>query len=160
MKDDEQKRFESLETLRAAAYTSFNDRRGHEWKLSLSIWTALAILLAGLIQPLKPGEIFPLWGTCVWLVFALAGLLLVVLHAVWSFWAARANEIDNKIRFHFRDEMINNTLKLPFGSELNGIISNHVQAPFGWTRRYPLVQVGTTLLLVAGVVLIAYVRGT
>jgi hypothetical protein len=160
MTEEEQRRFEALEVLRAAAYTSFNDRRGHEWKFSLSIWTALAILLAGLVQPLKPGEVFPLRGTCVWVAFALAGLLLVVLHAVWSYWVFRANYIDNKIRFHFRDEMINNTLKLPFSSELNEIITKHLQPPFEWTHRYPLVQVGTTLLLVVGVVLIVYVRGT
>lgn len=149
-----------METLRAAAYASFNDRRGHEWKLSLGIWTALAVLLAGLVQSNKPGEDFPFQGTCAWAAFALAGLLLVALHAVWSHWASRGNYIDNKIQFHFRDEMINNTLKVPFSSELNEFIKAHLQRepPFGWTQRSHFVQVCITFLLVAGAVLIVYVR--
>jgi len=51
MTEDSRRRFESLETLRAAAYASFNDRRGHEWKLAVSVWTTLALFLAGLVQP-------------------------------------------------------------------------------------------------------------
>ena len=160
MTEEEQRRFDSLETLRAAAYASFNDRRGYEWKFSLSIWSALAVLLAGLVQPIKQGEVFPFHGTCAWAAFALAGLLLVALHAVWSHWASRANYIDNKIQFHFRDEMINNTLKLPFSSELNEFIKEHLQREpsFGWTQRSHLVQVCITFLLAAGAVLIVYVR--
>lgn len=160
MTEEERRRFESLETLRAAAYTSFNDRRGHEWKLSFGIWSALAIFLAALVQPLKTGEVFPLKGPCVWIAFALAGLLVAVLHAVWSQWASRANYIDSKIQFHFRDEMINKSLGLPMSSELTKFIEDHLkrEPTYGWTQRSHLVQVGITFLLAAGVVLIVYVR--
>lgn len=162
MTEEERRRFKSLEALRAAAYASFNDRRSYEWKLSLSIWTALAILLAGLLQPLKSGEEFPLRGSCVWIVFALAGALLVVLHALWSDWASRANSIDNRIQFHFRDEMMNNIVKLPFSTDLARSIEKHLQSrpAFGWTQRSHLVQVCITLLLATGAVVIVYVRST
>src|SRR5512145_2627789 len=114
MTGDERRRFESVEALRAAAYLSFNDRRGHEWKLSLSIWTALAILLAGLIQP---GEVFPLRGSCVWVCFAFAGIVIVILHALWNNWASKANNIDNASGRYFRDEMMK-ILDLHFGTDL------------------------------------------
>lgn len=162
MTEEERSRFESLETLRIAAYTSFNDRRGHEWKLTLSIWTALAIFLAGLVQPAKAGEAFPLHGPYVWIAFALGGLAIVVLHAVWSNWASRANHIDNKIQFHFRDEMINNGVKLPLSPELVTFIACHLQREptHGWTQRSHLVQVSITALLALAVVLIVYARTT
>ena len=78
MTDDERNRFESMDSLRQAAYDSFNDRRSYEWKFSLSIWTALAVLLAGLVQPAKDGASFPLEGAAVWLVAAIVGVLIVL----------------------------------------------------------------------------------
>src|SRR6266508_3112644 len=91
MTEDSRRRFESLETLRAAAYASFNDRRGHEWKLAVSVWTTLALFLAGLAQPAKSGESFPLRGPWVWVLFAVRGLALVILHALWNDCVSRAN---------------------------------------------------------------------
>jgi len=162
MTEEEKRRFESLETLRVAAYTSFNDRRGYEWKLALSIWTALAIFLAGLVQPAKTGEAFPLHGPCVWVAFAVAGLVVVILHSFWSNWASRAHYIDNKIQYHFRDEMINNGVKLPLSQELVTFIACHLQREptHGWTQRSHLVQVGITALLVLAVVVTVYARTT
>lgn len=158
MTEGERRRFESLEALRVAAYTSFNDRRGHEWKLSLSIWTALAVFLAALVQPAKEGEVFPLHGPYVLIAFALGGLVIVILHAVWNNWAARANDIDNKIRFHFRDEMIK-MVALPFSGELGTLIACHIQGrASGWTQRSHLLQLGFTALLALAIILIVYVR--
>ena len=65
MNEDERNRFLGLESLRLAAYSSFNDRRVYEWKLNLAIWTALAVLLAGLVQPSRDGAVFPLRGAAV-----------------------------------------------------------------------------------------------
>lgn len=59
----EKDKLESLEALRRGAYDSFNDRRSYEWKFALAIWTALAVIIAGLLQPIRDGERFPLNGT-------------------------------------------------------------------------------------------------
>ena len=56
MTDPERRRFESLEALRAAAYASFNDRRGYEWKLSLSICRAKGVIHAVIINILLSGN--------------------------------------------------------------------------------------------------------
>jgi len=157
MTEGERRRFESLEALRAAAYASFNDRRATEWKLSLSIWTALAILLAGLVQPVKLGEIFPLKGTLIWLVFAFGGLVLVLLHFLWSDWESRANSLDKDVLLHFRNEMVNKTLNLPFSEDLERKIKEHSNA-VGWRKTSHLVQVLITALLALAVVLILCVR--
>ncbi len=156
MTEDERRRFESLETLRAAAYASFNDRRGHEWKLALSIWTAFAILLAGLVQPIEAGKTFPLKGPCAWVFFAVAGLAIVVLHAFWNHWASKANDIDNSIGRHFRDEMMN-ALSLRFGPDLVKRI-NKLPKTVGWYQISHLVQVCITALLAIGAVAIVYFR--
>jgi hypothetical protein len=83
-----------LEALRLAAYTSFNDRRNYEWKLSLAIWTALAVLLAGLVQPGEPGELFPFRGHRYGVAAFGAGFLIVLMHVYFNKGMAHANSID------------------------------------------------------------------
>lgn len=156
MTEDESRRFKSIEALRAAAYITFNDRRGHEWKLSLSIWTSLAILLAGLIQPIKQGEVFPLRGSCVWVWFAIAGIVIVILHALWNNWASKANNIDNTSGRYFRNEMMN-ILSLHFEADLIEKIEK-LPKTVGWRQTSHLVQIGITAVLVFGVVLVVYFR--
>jgi hypothetical protein len=158
MTEDVRRRFESFETLRAAAYTSFNDRRGHEWKLALSIWTSLAILLAGLIQPAKSGESFPLHGRWPWVLFAVAGLALVFLHGFWSSWASRANRIDQNIFLHLRDKMLAE-IKSPLPDDVKAMIAQHPR-PVGWYQTPHLVQVSITALLSVGAILVVYARSS
>lgn len=55
-KSEKEIRLEYLEALRFAAYQSFNDRRSYEWKLSLAIWTAIAVLVAGLVPTRSKGH--------------------------------------------------------------------------------------------------------
>jgi hypothetical protein len=160
MTEDERRRFESLEMLRAAAYKSFNDRRGHEWRFCLSIWTTLTILLAGLVQPAKIDEAFPLKGQNLWVVVVLIGFAIIGLQTSWNSWASGANTIDNKIQFHFREAMIN-MVNLKFDNNIEKLINDHRSRhnpPCAWAQSSHLVQVLITTLLVLAVVLIVYVR--
>ena len=151
-------RFESLETLRSAAYNSFNDRRGYEWKFSISLWTALAIVLAGLLQPTKSGESFPLHGPWVWKLAALTSFGLVFLHAMWNHWASKANKIDTAIAQHFRNKM-HDMLEVPFDSGLNNTITEHRRHhKVGWRQPSHLVQMLVTALLSTAAVLIIHAR--
>ena len=158
MTEDSRRRFESLETLRAAAYASFNDRRGHEWKLAVSVWTTLALFLAGLVQPAKSGESFPLRGPWVWVLFAVGGLSLVILHALWNDWASRANRIDADIALHFRDEMIKE-IQAPLPEDTRKRMAEHPRF-VGLRQRSHLVQVSITAVLAAGALLVVYARSS
>jgi hypothetical protein len=79
-----------LEALRLAAYNSFNDRRSYEWKLSLAIWTAIAVLIAGLVQ----GEKFPFIDRRFGIAATIFGLFVVGMHFYFNVGIARANSID------------------------------------------------------------------
>ena len=160
MTDDERNRFESMDSLRQAAYNSFNDRRSYEWKFSLSIWTALAVLLAGLVQPAQDGASFPLKGAAVWLVAAIVGVLLVLLHAYWSNGASRANSVDKGVALYFACAMQDMLmLSLPFDGDLRKKIEALPKTE-GWTQWSHLAQVAITALLSLAVVSVIYVRSS
>ena len=87
---------ESLEALREAAYQSFSDRRSYEWKFSLALWTAIAVMIAGLVQPTDAGEVFPFHGFYYRVGAIVSGVLVLILHIVFNNYLARANAIDRK----------------------------------------------------------------
>ena len=156
MKDEDRRRFESLETLRQAAYCSFNDRRVYEWKLNLAIWTTLAVLLAGLVQPSKEGATFPLRGTVAWVSVAILGTFVVILHAYWSEGAARANAIDKGVALHNARAM-QQMLALPYEGDLKEMIEAHPKR-VGWLQWSHLAQIAITALLVLATIVVVYVR--
>lgn len=97
-----------LEALRLAAYNSFNDRRGYEWKLSLAIWSALAVVLAGLVQA---KEVFPFRGPLYGHAGLGLGLLIVLLHIYFNKGMAHANAID-RLKERMFSELIKSTAGL------------------------------------------------
>ena len=84
--------FDALEILRQGVWTSYNTRRNYEWKLALSLWTAIAafigIVLTGRIELAG----FALtWGV------AGIGVIVVILHGYLTHGIARAHSVDRKI---------------------------------------------------------------
>jgi hypothetical protein len=155
MSEDDRRRFESLAALMAAAYSSFNDRRSHEWKLSLSIWTALAVFLGAIVQPIEAGKMFPMRGSGVWLLGLFLSGGIVVLHAVWSDWASRANQKDKVIQLHFRDEMAT-LAQHPLPPAIRHKLDEN--RTVGWTQPSHLVQTAITALLSLAIVIALYGR--
>jgi hypothetical protein len=155
MTEDERRRFESLAALTTVAYTSFHDRRGHEWKLSLSIWTALAVFLAAIVQPIKIGETFPLRGSGVWILGLLLAGGIVGLHVRWSDWASKANEKDKAIQFHFWDAMVG-LVQCPLPEDVRQDLNT--PRTVGWRQPSHLVQTAITALLSLAIVVALYGR--
>lgn len=157
-------KLEYLEALRKAAYESFNDRRAYEWKLSLAVWTAVAVLIVGLIQPLKEGSAFPFRGHRYAIAAGLVGLIVVLLHIYFSNCLARANAIDRKKVRNYHNQ-IESQLDLE-DSDLKKEIDAHIlqlpKAPthrlLQWWQWGHLVQIAMTTLLVALAVAIVWVR--
>ncbi len=158
MTDEERKRFESLEALRSGAYTSFNDRRLYEWKLNLAIWTAQAVLIAGLVQPSKQGEAFPLRGPGAWIATAVLGVLILLLHAWWSDRAARANAIDKGVALLCSKEM-ERMAGIALDEELKKRIETHPKQ-VGWTQWSHLGELGITALLAMAATVVVWVRSS
>ena len=151
-----------MESLRLAAYNSFNDRRSYEWKLSLAIWTALAVLVAGLVQIDKAGG-FPLHGKRYGWIATVLGICLVALHVYFNNCIARANAIDKDMALFYSKQM-RAALGLSFPPKLDEMINalpkrpKHPHLNFGqWGH---LAQITITFLLTIAAVALVWVRTT
>ncbi|SRR6266404_451807 len=155
-------RLEYIEALRLAAYNSFNDRRSYEWKLSLAIWTAIAVLVAGLVQP---GQVaFPFHGIRYGVGATIVGMAIVALHVYFSNCLARANTIDRKKVLNYANQ-IESALQLPDTDLANEIKNLIVKLPKPFESRWMLwwqwghiSQITMTILLIAVAVAFVWVR--
>lgn len=155
MEDSDRRRFESIYSLMQAAQNSFNERRIYEWKFNLSIWTAFAIVIAGLLQPIKQGETFPLDYRAI-IGSVVLGALIIAIHIYWSHCCSRANAIDKKIAIHYSNEL-KRIISLQFPTELELFISN-LPKNIGWTQWSQLSQITITSLLVICIICLIFVR--
>ena len=149
-----------MEALRVAAYQSFNDRRSYEWKLSLAIWTPIAVLVAGLVQPGHEGT-FPFKGIKYGFAATGVGLAIVLLHIYFNNGMARANAIDKDVSLFYAKRM-RTVIGLHFDSKLDQKIDALPGRPkhplTQWTQWGHLTQIGITLLLTLLAVVIVWVR--
>lgn len=156
-------RLQSMESLRLAAYNSFNDRRSYEWKLSLAIWTALAVLVVGLVQPVETGKIFPLHGKDYGVVATILGLCLIVVHAYFHNRIARSNAIDKDMALFYSKRM-RAAIGLEFPQELTNRIKTLPKRPknekLQWLRWGHLIQIVITIFLTALAVALVWLRAT
>jgi len=156
MTPDARNYFESLESLRKASYVSYNDRRSYEWKLALSIWSALGLVIVGLVQPIENGKVFPLEGTVAWIVAAVLGVVLICVHIFFSKVIAQANSIDRGVSLTYLESM-QNFVSVQFCDELTRII-NEYSGNNAWWKRSHIAQISITIILVVAVVLIIFYR--
>lgn len=154
MTEEQKRRFDALETLRKAAYDSFDARRGYEWKFCFSAWTAFALFIGALVtQPVETGKALPMTGS--WPFLATMGMsaALTILHGVWLAGVGRANRADRLISYHFRREMINVSLVLPFADGLERELSV-LRGRMGYLKSSSHgSQLAITGLLAAGAIL-------
>jgi len=100
MTKEEKNRFDALELLRAAAYSSFNDRRSYEWKMCISIWTPFALYIGYLVtKQSHVSETNLAIGT------AAVSALVLVIQVFWTIGLSRANRIDNGFELSIRKEL-------------------------------------------------------
>ncbi len=78
LEEGEKRKFESLFQLYDLAWRQFNERRNHEFKVTLIYWTALAAAIAG---SMTLAELPPILGGRI-LLGAIA-LFAVILHILW-----------------------------------------------------------------------------
>lgn len=156
MTTDERNYFESLESLRKAAYVSYNDRRSYEWKLALSIWSSLGLVIAGLVQPIENGKIFLLKGTIAWIVALALGVVLIAVHIMFSIVIAKANEIDRGVSLIYM-ECMQKSVAVQFGDKLTGIINKYSSNNVWWKQSH-IAQIFITIILVTAVAVIIFFR--
>jgi hypothetical protein len=87
--EDEKRLADVLLSLQTHAFNSLNERRRYEWRLSISLWTAMVVLLAFLLK--REVALLSVW---VKVALTLVAAVVAVLHAVWMKGAGRRNGAD------------------------------------------------------------------
>ena len=154
MNEDQKRRFDALETLRKAAYDSFDGRRTYEWKFCFSLWTAFAVLIGALVtQPVEEGKTLPVTGWGPFVATMVICVTLACLHGVWLVGLGRSNRVDRLISYHFEREMRDVSLVLPFPKGLEAelaVLRNRMGLIGNWSHGS---QLTITLLLAASTIL-------
>lgn len=106
MTDNSERLFNALETLRCAAWKSFDHRRTYEWKFAIAIWTALAISTGSLItQPIDFNKSWVLKWPWSFIDASIIGIILLVIHALLSRGWSKANDTDRRIATVYEKRM-------------------------------------------------------
>lgn len=147
MEQNEKRRFDALETLRASAWHSFDTRRTYEWKVAIILWTALASFIVLVIS--DHVELSPkfLTGTVVLLV------VVIVSHYRFAMGVFRANKIDRDVSFQVRT-LMNEKLEIQYTKETRDAIDRTKRFTHQWLYWSPAMQIGVTLALAIAVVLV------
>jgi len=151
--NDEQKRlFDAVETLRAAAWNSFDKRRPYEWKLCFSLWAVMVGFTGVLIREKVSSH--PILMS---IFLGLFSCVAIYLHIKWLAGLTRANTIDKKHAIFFRDEMMKQ-VSLSFPEPIQDLL-NERDSNMGnirdWSSRF---QVGITILLSIAAIASIWVR--
>ena len=112
MSNGNNQKIEALLKLKDQTWARFDCRRRTQWKTDISIWTVLAAILALIAKGDVPPFTLPMQITA-----TVAGLLLVVLHFLWSVDIGRAFRLDNKTSVSF-EKMILEEMQASHGEEL------------------------------------------
>ncbi len=158
--------FRALETLRSAAWASFNRRSGYEWKFCFAIWTALAVFIGSLVMhPTEPAKTIQIKGAeLVGLI--VIGLGVLFIHAFWIAGAGHANAIDRRLSYMYEEKMrllvgidykkdVRPIIE-PSGNGKGGVFSS---SRIGKLSNYSHVtQVAITALLVIGAAFLMWLR--
>lgn len=156
-------RLQGMEWLRSAGYNSFNDRRSYEWKFSLAIWTALAVMTIGLMRPVEAGTVFPFHGKRYGIIATILGIGLNLVHTYFHNRMARANAIDKDIALFYSKQM-RAAIGLSFPQALTDRIKALPKHPehskLQWLQWGHITQSVITIFLTALVVALVWVRVT
>ena len=94
-------RLENLWKLHAASWASFERRAGHEFKFSLSLWTAAVGLVAILLTKEIP--------TIPWWIALFASISFVLIHCWYEYGMTRSNDTDLFKCYNLEDAMLEET---------------------------------------------------
>lgn len=164
MSEDEKRKADILVELYRQAYQNFERRRTYEWKLSLAIWTALAVFIAIAIR--REASTFN---------FALAAVALAAILLHWFFIGRvkLANDVDKR-KAELYEHELNQLVGIHFGpngeNDYMKAVTNAISLVIddkGFRRwvgkgRWAIVMhVGFTILLtIAGLIVVLASRGS
>ena len=158
MNELDERLFKALDTLRSAAWTSFDQRRTYEWKFCIALWTAFVVFTGALVtQPIDTTKTFPVKGVWPVVFTALVGLVAAAIHAYWSKGLSEANAVDRRVSYVYEKKMCP-LIGVSHAHEILPIVRPR-QSRMGTLSNYShLSQVAITLLLVLSAVCAMWAR--
>jgi hypothetical protein len=158
MNEDDERLFNALNTLRSAAWTSFDKRRIYEWQFCIAIWTALAFFTGTLVaQPVELTKTFPIKGVWPVVFAAIIGLVMTALHAYWIKGAGRANAADRRVSDVYLEKMCP-LVQVDYENDLLPIFSYRLDKRGKLSNYSHSVQVAITFILVLSAVCAIWAR--
>jgi hypothetical protein len=148
----DRERFESILSLYQQAWHSFDERRNYEWKVVTTLWTGLALAIAGSVSvrlsaPILGGRI----TLSLWFVVTIG------LFAYWLWGLGRANNADRQIAMHYERDL-QRLCSAQFDEALVGRLTR-LQIRMGLLSNWAhTLQLGVTVLLAASLLLANWAR--
>lgn len=141
MTDDSKKLFDATFELYSHSWKQFNERRNYEFKISLTLWAALAAAIAGSLRlttlPMIPGGRFTL---------SLVAVFAVSLHTIWCFGVGRAQRAERDIAF-FYERKLQKLIQAEFDEKLNASLEG-LRRTMGLLKNWTYIfQLGVTAFL-------------
>ncbi|MFT5466688.1 MAG: hypothetical protein ACI8UO_001788 [Verrucomicrobiales bacterium] len=115
MTDEEKNQFDALESLRAANWQKYESRMAIEWKICISLWTAMAALVVGIATGRLIIDSFQFAA----LVGAIP-IASIILHFDYIRGVQRANGLDRAQSFYYENEHMTKLLGIELPEKVEG----------------------------------------
>lgn len=156
MNDDQRRRFESIFQLYSHAWNQFNTRRTYEWQICISLWTALSLAIAGVVNasslPVSKDA-----SVVVVLICSVVLIIMLLLQYWFVYGVAKAHKHDREMAVHFGDklqELSDSKFLDALKTDLkNG--RNNWGKPLNWSSG---LQLGFSVLLSISLIAILYAK--
>ncbi|MFO8006715.1 MAG: hypothetical protein R6V05_03170 [Candidatus Brocadiia bacterium] len=139
-----------LLSLQSHAFSSIENRQAMEWRLSISLWTAAAILLGFLIK----GDVQEI---SVWVKLSVTALAVAVvaLHMLWAKGAGRRTGSDVRVCY-FWERQTRKQLDAEYPPEMEAEMGK-LRSTAGQLKAYSLFfQISTTALLAFTIIAVVW----
>lgn len=154
MTEEDKRKCDSLEALRAAAQERFFDRRRIEFRLLLVFWLAIAsftvLLLKGELTGWRIGHAIGL---------TILGLLALVSFIRWIHGISEAHDFDRKVSIHFEGEIMK-IAGIEFSHGMKSKLSTVLGERKFWAIWAYQFQMLISIFLIAVLAVVGWVRAT
>lgn len=151
MTEEDKRKCDSLEALRAAAQERFFDRRRIEFRLLLVFWLAIASFTVLLLK----GEL-TVWRIGHAIGLTILGLLALVSFIRWIDGISEAHDFDRKVSIHFECEIMK-TAGIEFSHGIKSKLSTVSGERKFWAYQFQML---ISIFLITVLALVGWVRAT
>jgi hypothetical protein len=152
LQDEEKNLADVLMSLHTDAFNRFKNRQYYEWRLSISLWTASAILLGFLLK----GDIHDLnfWIKGIMTFFAIA---LSLSHYFWFKGAGKRTQMDTEASIFF-EQKIQKLIDVDHSEEYQKELANLLKTSGKFLSYSYLFQFSITCLISIAIICVVWIR--